>query len=60
MKRPKIEDYVTDSLSSVGGLGLYNELVQYSEAQDEYIESLKKEIQHLENELGIRESFLDK
>ena len=56
MKQPDRKDYhkghpVMDASTK---------LSRYSRSQDEYIESLKKEIQHLENELGIRESFLDK
>ena len=54
MKRPKIEDY--REVDSDQRFTWFS----FEIAQDKYIDELKKEIQHLENELGIRESFLDK
>ena len=44
IKRPEIENYVTDSWSSVGGMGLYNGLVQYSDAQDKCIDEFEKQL----------------
>lgn len=51
MARPEIEDFVSYSLSSVDGIGTYDELAKYSKAQDEFIDHQATEITSLKEQL---------